>query len=124
MFSKKLLNSACFYIIWFAKDITQIKYRDLYTDKDPEWFANNAGSHLWLENSKTKETRKATPTERKEISKFLKENKDWKMFGTWSLNAQGTDKQEGFEYEGEIYFPPKGTQWKTSYPDGLKKEFD
>ena len=121
MFSKKLLNSACFYIIWFAKDITQIKYRDLYTDKDPEWFANNAGSHLWLENSKTKETRKATPTERKEISKFLKENKDWKMFGTWSLNAQGTDKQEGFEYEGEIYFPPKGTQWKTSYPDGLKK---
>jgi len=43
------------------------------------------------------------------------------MFGTWSLNAQGTDKQEGFEYEGEIYFPPKGTQWKTSYPDGLKK---
>jgi adenine-specific DNA-methyltransferase len=121
MFSKKLLNSACFYIIWFAKDITQIKYRDLYTDKDPEWFANNAGSHLWLENYKTKETRKATPTERKEISKFLKENKDWKMFGTWSLNAQGTDKQEGFEYEGEIYFPPKGTQWKTSYPDGLKK---
>ncbi len=121
MFSKKLLNSACFYIIWFAKDITQIKYRDLYTDKDPEWFANNAGSHLWLENSKTKETRKATPTERKNISKFLKENKDWKMFGTWSLNAQGTDKQEGFEYEGEIYFPPKGTQWKTSYPDGLKK---
>lgn len=121
MFSKKLLNSACFYIIWFAKDITQIKYRDLYTDKDPEWFANNAGSHLWLENSKTKETRKATPTERKEISKFLKENKDWKMFGTWSLNAQGTDKQEGFEYEGKIYFPPKGTQWKTSYPDGLKK---
>lgn len=121
MFSKKLLNSACFYIVWFAKDINQLKYRDLYTNKDPEWFANNAGSHLWVENINTQETRKATPTERKDITKFLSENKDWKMFGTWSLNAQGTDKQAGYEYNGQIYYPPKGTQWKTSFPEGLNK---
>ncbi len=121
MFSKKLLNSACFYIVWYAKDVNQIKYRDLYTDKDSEWFANNAGSHLWVENIKTKEARKATPDERREISKFLKENEDWRMFGTWSLNAQGTDKQEGYVCDGQTYYPPKGTQWKTSYPDGLDK---
>lgn len=121
MFSKKLLNSACFYILWYAKDVSQIKYRNLYTDKEPEWFANNAGSHLWVENLKTKECRKATPGERKEISKFLKENPDWNMFGTWSLNAQGTEKQQGYEFDGKTYFPPKGTQWKTSYPDGLDK---
>lgn len=121
MFSKKLLNSACFYIIWYARDIGKIKYHNLYTDKDPQWFANNAGSHLWVENTKTWETRKATPVERKDISKFLKENPDWKMFGTWSLNAQGTDKQEGYEFEGNTYYPPKGTQWKTSYPEGLNR---
>lgn len=121
MFSKKLLNSASFYILWYAKNKENIKYRQLFTEKEIQWFADNAGSHLWIENIKTKETRKATPTERNDIESFLKLNQDWRIFGTWSLNAQGTEKQEAYNFQGRDYYPPKGTQWKTSYPDGLDK---
>lgn len=121
MFSKKLLNSASFYILWYAKNKESIKYRQLFTAKEVQWFADNAGSHLWLENIKTKETRKVTPTERNDIEEFLKQNSGFRIFGTWSLNAQGTEKQEAYKYDGKDYYPPKGTQWKTSYPDGLDK---
>jgi len=121
MFSKKLLNSASFYILWYAKNKESIKYRQLFTEKEVQWFADNAGSHLWVENIKTKETRKVTPTERNDIEAFLKQNSGFRIFGTWSLNAQGTEKQEVYNYEGRDYYPPKGTQWKTSYPEGLNK---
>jgi len=121
MFAKKLLNSASFYILWYAKDKENIKYRQLYTDKDIQWFAENAGSHLWAENIKTKETRKTTPIERENIKDFLSLNPDVKIFGTWSLNAQGMEKQEPYNFQNKDYYPPKGTQWKTSYPDGLDK---
>ncbi|NPV28858.1 MAG: site-specific DNA-methyltransferase [Firmicutes bacterium] len=119
MFAKKLLNSACFYLLWYAKDIAKIKYRQLYIEKDYQWFADNAGSHLWAENPDTGEEKRLTPSERKDIYKFLRENPGWKLYGTWSLNAPGSEKQKGYEYNGKIYYPPKGTQWKTSYPDGL-----
>lgn len=120
MFAKKLLNSASFYLLWYAKNKETIRYRQLFTDKDFQWFANNAGSHLWVEKVKTKEARKATPSERNNIKKFLSRNPDYTIFGTWSLNAQGTEKQQGYVFEGKEYYPPKGTQWKTSYPNGLK----
>lgn len=121
MFAKKLLNSASFYLLWYAKSKENIKYRQLYTDKDIQWFADNAGSHLWVENIKTKKSIKATPSERDNIKEFLNNNPSCNIFGTWSLNAQGLEKNKGYLYEGKEYFPPKGTQWKTSFPDGLNK---
>lgn len=35
------------------------------------------------------------------------------------VSSDYSEKQQGYEYEGKVYFPPRGTQWKTSYPDGL-----
>jgi adenine-specific DNA-methyltransferase len=93
----------------------------LFTEKDLQWFADNAGSHLWVENTRTKETRKATPSERDNIQDFLNQNPGHTIFGTWSLNAQGMEKQKGYVFQGKEYYPPKGTQWKTSYPEGLDK---
>ena len=53
------------------------------------------------------------------IDSFLSSHPTYKLFGTWSLNAQGSEKQLGYEYKGKLYYPPRGTQWKTSYPQGL-----
>ena len=121
MFAKKLLNSATFFVIWYAKNKEVIKYRQLYSEKDHQWFANNVGSHLWLEDSTNGNIRKATPSERKDIVGYLTKNNNLRIFGTWSSNAQGSEKQEGYEFEGKTYYPPRGTQWKTSYPEGLDK---
>ena len=117
MFAKKLLNSASYYLIWYANNKEQIKYRQLFVERDLQWFANNAGSHLWVEDLKTNKSRKATPQERQDIDRFLATN--LRIFGTWSANAQGTEKQLGYLFDEKLYYPPKGTQWKTSYPEGL-----
>jgi adenine-specific DNA-methyltransferase len=121
MFAKKLLNNACFYLLWYAKNKETIKYRNLYEEKDLQWFSDNSSSHLWLENIQTGVSRRATPDERKDIIGFLAKNPDLRIFGTWSTNAQGSEKQQGYSFQGNVYYPPKGTQWKTSYPDGLDK---
>lgn len=118
MFAKKLLNSATFYIVWYAKKKDKIKFQPLFTAKDYQDFADTCGSHLWVEDSTGKSLR-VEPADRINIDAFLAANPTYKLFGTWSLNAQGSEKQQGYEYHGKTYYPPRGTQWKTSYPDGL-----
>jgi adenine-specific DNA-methyltransferase len=115
MFEKKYLNTACFFIIWYATDIEKVKYRDLFEERTLDGFADNTGSHLWIENEDLSLTRKVTAEERQDLAQLLKTNPSYRIFGTLSLNAQGTEKQAGFDYEGKTYYPPQGTQWKTSY---------
>lgn len=119
MFAKKLLNSATFYIIWYAKNKEHIKFKTLFSTKEQQDFADTCGSHLWCENIDTKDTLRISPEDRKNIDKFLMLHPGYKLFGTWSLNAQGVEKQQGYLYEGKKYYPPRGTQWKTSFPQGL-----
>ncbi len=120
-FAKKLLNNACFYIVWYARNKESIRFNKIFTDKNLQWFAENTGSHLWVEDEDRCPPRKATPEERNDINNFLSDTKGCRIFGTWSLNAQGTEKQQPYNFEGKDYFPPRGTQWKTSYPDGLDR---
>jgi adenine-specific DNA-methyltransferase len=115
MFKKKYLNNACYYVIWYAKDIDKLKYRDLYQARTGESFAENSGSHLWFEKDDLSDIRKATPAERNNIDSFMQKNPNYKVFATLGLNAQGIEKQESFKFEGRNHVPPPGTQWKTSY---------
>lgn len=119
MFSKKLLNSDVFYVIWYSKNKELLKYHQLYKNQDLQDFVNSSGSHSWSENISTNTCNKLTPEDRKDIAHYLSKNPDCRIFGTLGLNAQGTEKQKGYEYDGKIYHPPTGTQWKTSYPEGL-----
>lgn len=120
MFTSKLLKNNLFYLIWFCKDKTKIKYRQLFSEQPLEDFVESSGSHLWFENIKTKKEIKSTPEQRKDILNYLKQNSDLIPFATLGLNAQGTEKREAFVFESKPYFPPTGTQWKSSYK-GLAK---
>tara|TARA_Y100001968_G_scaffold326093_1_gene368499 strand:+ start:755 stop:3238 length:2484 start_codon:yes stop_codon:yes gene_type:complete len=115
MFAKKLLNNAIYYVLWYAKDKTKLQYNQLYKPKTPEWFVNSAGSHSRIESPDGKTSRPLTSEERKNIKKFLSENKGWRLYRLLGVNAQGTDKREPFEFEGKTFVPPNGTQWKYSY---------
>ena len=118
MFTKKYLKSDVYYIIWYAKDIDSIKYRQIFKKQTVQEFADSAGSHLWFENVKTKECMKCSPDDRKNIEKKL--SKDVAVFSSLGLNAQGSEKRKAFHFQGKDYFPPNETQWKTSY-DGLER---
>ncbi|MDE2589769.1 MAG: site-specific DNA-methyltransferase, partial [Patescibacteria group bacterium] len=120
MFSKKLLNNATFYVIWYAKDKSKIKYHQLFFERDFQFMADSAGSHLRIESPDNKESRALTSEERNQITKFMKEHKGWRLYQLIALNANGTEKQDGFEFQGKMFYPPSGLQWKTSY-EGLRK---
>ncbi|MBU1864765.1 MAG: site-specific DNA-methyltransferase [Candidatus Omnitrophica bacterium] len=123
MFTKKYIKSDVYYVIWFAKNIDQLKYRQLFIDQSLQEFAISSGSHLWFEDKNSKQCFKAEPQQRKQIEKYLKDNPNLIPFSTLGLNAQGTEKQQPFKYNDKEYYPPKGTQWKSSYA-GLQKLAD
>jgi len=115
MFTKKYLKSDVFYVMFYANSLNNFKYRQLDIDNYIQQFANTAGSHLWCENKKNDSEIRIEAEERKDIKKFLSDRPDHILFQTLGLNAQGTEKQKPFNFKGVDYFPPKGTQWKTSY---------
>jgi len=119
MFAKKLINNAVFYVVWYAKDKECVKYNELFAEKGIQWFADTTGSHLWVENKVTGLCTKVKPEQRRNINQFLQKNENCTLFASLGLNAQGTEKRDSFEYNGKKYYPPRGTQWKTSY-EGLK----
>lgn len=121
VFAKKLLNSATFYIVWYAKNKEKIKYHNLYTKKELQWFADSAGAHLWAEDMTTKEPIRPSSEDRQNILEFLAKHPNCELYRLLGVNAQGSEKTAGYEFNGKTYFPPRGTQWKTSYPDGLNK---
>ena len=43
------MKSNVFYLLWFAKDITKLKYRQLFMEQDLQDFTDGAGSHLWFD---------------------------------------------------------------------------
>lgn len=120
MFAKKLLNNAVFYVIWYAKDKDKVKYNQLYFDRDEQWFADSAGSHLRAESPDGKVSVSLSGDERRDMKRFMVDHPGWRLYHLLGINAQGTEKREPFEFDGKTYVPPNGTQWKYSY-QGLEK---
>lgn len=115
MFAKKFLNNATFYVVWYAKDVSQLKYRQLYKDRDYQFMVESAGAHLRIESPDGKTSRPLTADERVNINQTMEKLKGWRLYGLIPLSAQGTEKREPFEFRGKKYVPPQGAQWKTSY---------
>ena len=72
--SSKTLDSVADYLLWYAKDITKLKYRDIFTKKDPP---NNDTIYKYLE-LKNGERRNMTTAERKSVSTIPKDARIFK----------------------------------------------
>lgn len=118
MFAKKLLNNAVYYVVWYAKNKENIKYNQLFTNKDEQWFADSAGAHLRAESPDSNTTISVPSEMRKNMKEFCLKYKNWRLYRLLGVNAQGSEKREPFEFQGQKFIPPKGTQWKYSY-EGL-----
>lgn len=119
MFAKKYLNNATFYLVWYCKDIKQLKYRQLYINRDYKFMVESAGSHLRIESPDGKQSRPLTSEERENILAAMDKLKGWRLYRLIPVSAQGTEKREPFEFKGKKFYPPVGAQWKTSY-NGLE----
>ena len=113
-FSSSTLARTGDYLVWYAKDKSKIKYRQLYLDKDIsieggnyKWIKLNDGSYRGLTS--------------KEIKGEDKLPIDSKLYQPTSLVSQGaTSSPQEFEHQGKKYYPPTGQHWKTSV-EGLQK---
>lgn len=109
----KLLPTSCDFLLWYAKDITKVKYHQLYKDKDTSELA----SYSLIESPDGKQWRKMN---RDEINDNKLIPKNWRIFSAQNLRSQGfsANSTVEYEYQGVKYFCGENNHWKTT-PAGL-----
>jgi len=104
----KLLKGVYDIIVWYAKDITKLKYRQLFKEKDDVDI--NASFNLVEINGVR---RSITQEERSNISSLKKIGK---ICRTGDLSSSGLTPScvYSFEYNGSKYNPVRNKSWKTN----------
>lgn len=112
-FASTTLDNVCDYLIWYAKDKSMIKYRQLYEHK----IATDGFQAYNKVELKDGTIRNITKEESADWSLV----KDGRIFRLSTLESQGASaKSQDFEFEGKIYRPSSGNHWKTDL-EGLRK---
>ena len=103
----KTLEGMCDYIVWYAKDIDNVKYRQLFKKTTP----NPNGR--WTGVEENGELRRFTKEERDDFENTLKTKN---VFGTVSQWAPSFSEANlyTFEYKGVSYEPTIGQCWVTT----------
>ena len=104
------------YILYYAKDIKQVKSRSLYTEKDNQETGDTAYRHLSFPDGTR---RPMTPEERRGEVPIPADSRI-STYGDMTSQGSSSEKQP-FEFEGQIYEPKFGNHWKPTYPDGLQR---
>ena len=110
----KTLEPICDFIIWYAKNKEQVKYRELFIEESSE--KNNRWSHIELP---TGERRRMT---KDEINNYKLLPLNSRVFTLQPMRPAQYRINCDFEvsFKGKKYNPPKGTSWSTT-PEGMKK---
>ena len=103
-FPSNTLSRAGDYIVWYAKKMEQIKYRQLYKTKS----VGDEGA-----------TKYKPVNEYSSVPKNIYPDNEYASID--SVTSQGeTGSEQLFEFRGKSFSPPRGMHWKTSV-DGLKR---
>ncbi len=113
----KTLSTVSDYLLWYAKDESQIKYRQLYASK--ELGSDLAEEYKYLESADGQIRRPMTPEEFRN-PKLIPEG--WHPFRPSALTSQGATLSGTFrfEFQGEVYDIGGNQHWKTSQ-EGLRR---
>jgi adenine-specific DNA-methyltransferase len=112
-FKSTLLTRQDNYLLWYCKDISKVKYRQLYRDKAFSSGDFNVYNKLELKDGSR---RLMTKTEIDNPNLIPEGSKIYRLD---NLKSQGTSGFD-FEFEGEIYNPGINKVWKT-HLEGMKK---
>ncbi|MBW2138940.1 MAG: site-specific DNA-methyltransferase [Deltaproteobacteria bacterium] len=109
-FSPRLISSVGDYLLWYAKDINQVKYHQLFDWKTR--LSSLPAGYNWVEEADSH--RRPISSEESENIPIL--NKRGKIFSRDVLQSQGATVEGVFsiEHEGQTYSPPANTHWKTT----------
>ena len=113
-FSPSLLSNITDHLVWYSKNVRQVKYRPIWIDKT----AGEVGAtqYSWVESSNGKERRQLTDGEN--LEKLLSEG--FRLFAHGDMSSQGVSgNTEPFKYVDTLCVPPNNCHWKTT-PTGMQ----
>lgn len=102
------------YLLWYAKDTKQAKYRQLYEPLSRSAIVDYFSSYVMVELPDGT-CRKLTPKERFDPDEYLPESS--RIYQRTSLDSQGvstTGRSDPYEYDGRIFHCSKNRQWSIS----------
>lgn len=115
-FTSNTLSRAGDYILWYAKQIKQIKYHQLFTLK-PSPLNDDKTKYDQVEMADG--TRRALTAQEKRGDVALPEGA--KIFRLGGIDSQGSSGEPTpFEFEGNVFTPPTGRHWTANYPLGME----
>ena len=80
----KYLNQICDYLVWYSKDLSSLKYRQLFSDR------------IGHDNH------------------FNKQDEEGRYYYLRDLSSQGAGNIESFEFRGRVFTPPPRRHWSTN----------
>lgn len=108
-FTDKRLSGVYDCLVWYAKDISQLKYRQLYQQKG-----------IGLEGAGVYNKVELPTGERRRLTSYELDNLDqlpntWKIFRLSDITSQGESKDpQPFQFQGKTYLPAANSHWKTT----------
>ena len=118
-FTADTIGNVADFVIWYAKDINNIKIRKLFVEhsaeEDPYYNQVELASGERMSISKWEKANK---------EKFNYKNppKGSKIYMSGSVQSQGNaSKPQPYEFEGKIYYPAKDRHWSAFYPEGMDR---
>jgi adenine-specific DNA-methyltransferase len=98
-----LLPEIADYLLWYAKNKPNVKYRQLFADR-----AELGDAYRFLEFPDG--SRRAMTAQERDGSEVIPQ--DARVFRYDNITAQGTSRQFDFEFDGRTFRPPANSQWK------------
>ncbi len=105
------------YLIYYAKDKSKVKYRQIYKEK----VIGEVGTtqYVWIESPNGKSDRRLTIEELKDISTMPS---GWKIFACDNLTSMGpASSAQPFDFGGKTFLPNHNSHWKPTYPKGMEQ---
>lgn len=112
------IPATCNYLVWYAKDVNQMKYRQLYVGKRG---VGDDPNYSWVQLSDGSR-RKMTTTELADPSTLPIGAKPYRLSPLTSQAVRENSGKFAVTVDGVEYYPGKGV-WKTG-PDGMKRLAD
>ena len=108
------------FVVWYAKDVNQIKVRKLFKNKD---YDVDGVEYRYLQLADGRIIT-VSEWEKENSSKFHYENrpKGSKVFRPDNMTSQGgAGNPQPFELNGTVYNVPRDRHWTANYPNGMER---
>lgn len=118
-FTTSTISNVADYIIWYAKDLENVKVRKLFVDKD-YLVDGSEYRNIELEDGRCLSI---TEWEKENGKKFNYDErpKGSQLYRCGDITSQGGNDPQPFEFEGKIFQVAKDRHWTVHYPDGMNR---